>query len=258
MSVRLPAPSVAPHRQPPRRARQPRPRAHRQRPPQLRQRLLQLLQPRPRVPGRPLRRGRLPTRRFPSSTTGATCPTDRTARWRAMTGPRHALGSGLLLGSAVDAEADGAPNSAATGDGADEDGVVRLAAPNSPSGGWLDGRAADGNGCRYQVTVNGGSGVLQLWMDFGSGLVPVTVLDAAGALVPGGVLEPGVHMVACDVPARHFQRHEQSLHRGALPPERRGRTACHRPGARRRGRRLHLQLRADRGDDPRLPSDLQR
>ena len=119
-------------------------------------------------------------------------------------GPRHALGSGLLLGSTVDAEADGEPNSSATGDGADEDGVVRLAAPNSPSGGWLDGRAADGNGCRYQVTVNGGSGVLQLWLDFGMGLAPVTILDAAGAPVPGGVLEPGVHTLTCDVPVGTF------------------------------------------------------
>jgi hypothetical protein len=119
-------------------------------------------------------------------------------------GPRHALGSGLLLGSTVDGEVDGQPNSSATGDGADEDGVVRLAAANSPSGGWLDGRAADGNGCRYQVTVNGGSGVLQLWLDFGMGLGPVTLLDAAGAPVPGGVLEPGVHTLTCDVPVGAF------------------------------------------------------
>ena len=39
-------------------------------------------------------------------------------------GARHVLGSGLLLGTTVDAEADGQPNADATGDGADEDGLT--------------------------------------------------------------------------------------------------------------------------------------
>jgi|GEM_PF-1742284 len=117
-------------------------------------------------------------------------------------GPRHVLGAGLLLGDTVDDELDGQPNSSATGDG--DDGVLILPAPNALHGGWLNGLAADGNGCRYQVTIGGGSGVLQLWMDFGAGLAPVSILDADGAALPGGLLAPGVHTVACDVPDGTF------------------------------------------------------
>ncbi len=119
-------------------------------------------------------------------------------------GPRHALGAGLLLGSAVDAEADGQPNETATGDGADEDGVIRLAAPNSPSGGWADGNAAGGDGGKLQVTVNGGPGVAQAWMDFGAGLAPIVLRDIAGDPIPGGVLATGVHTLTCDVPVGTF------------------------------------------------------
>lgn len=43
---------------------------------------------------------------------------------RANNGARHTLGSGLFLGSSVDPDADGQPNATASGDGADDDGVV--------------------------------------------------------------------------------------------------------------------------------------
>ena len=39
-------------------------------------------------------------------------------------GPRHVLGSGLLIGATVDAETDGQESSGASADGADEDGIV--------------------------------------------------------------------------------------------------------------------------------------
>ncbi|MCX6027950.1 MAG: hypothetical protein NT169_01450 [Chloroflexi bacterium] len=119
-------------------------------------------------------------------------------------GPRHVLDAGLLLGSAVDAETDGQPNEMASGDGADEDGVIRLAAPNSPSGGWTDGNATDGDGCKLQVTVSGGPGVAQAWMDFGAGLTPIVLRDVAGDPIPGGVLATGVHTLTCDVPVGAF------------------------------------------------------
>ena len=121
----------------------------------------------------------------------------------AVGGAFHRIVAGFALGRAVDAESDGQPTSGATGDGADEDGVVRRAAPNAAGGGWLNSRAADGDGCRFQVTVTGG-GVVQLWLDFGSGLAPITLLDAAGAPIPFGFLPAGVHTVACDVPAGTF------------------------------------------------------
>jgi len=111
---------------------------------------------------------------------------------------------GFHLGASEDSEGDGQPNSTASGDGADEDGVLRLAAPNSPLGGWTDGNSADGNGCKLQVTVAGGAGVVQAWLDFGAGLEPVVLRDAAGVPVPGGSFNPGTHIVTCDVPLGTF------------------------------------------------------
>jgi hypothetical protein len=82
--------------------------------------------------------------------------------------------------------------------------VLRLAAPNSPSGGWTDGNAADGNGCKLQVTVAGGAGVVQAWLDFGAGLEPVVLRNGDGAPIPGGSFNPGIHIVTCDVPLGTF------------------------------------------------------
>ena len=69
-------------------------------------------------------------------------------------GARHVLGSGLLLGATVDAEADGQPDASAAGDGADEDGVTfaALQAGTSPT-----------------ITVTAvvpGTAVLNGWIDF--------------------------------------------------------------------------------------------
>lgn len=119
-------------------------------------------------------------------------------------GPLHMIVYGFHLGASEDSEADGQPNSTATGDGADEDGVLRLAAPNSPSGGWTDGNAADGNGCKLQVTVAGAAGVVQAWLDFGAGLAPVVLRDVAGAPIPGGNFSPGRQIITCDVPVGTF------------------------------------------------------
>ncbi len=119
-------------------------------------------------------------------------------------GALHRIVAGFKLGDAVDSENDGQLGSAATGDGADEDGVSRLAAPNSTAGGWTDGNAADGNGCRLQIIVGGGPGIVQAWLDFGSGLEPVVLRDAAGAPIPGGSFAAGTHTVSCDVPIGTF------------------------------------------------------
>ena len=119
-------------------------------------------------------------------------------------GPLHMIVYGFHLGANEDSEADGQPNSTATGDGADEDGVQRLAAPNSPSGGWTDGNAADGNGCKLQVTVAGAAGVVQAWLDFGAGLEPVVLRDAAGVPIPDGSFSLGTQIVTCDVPVGTF------------------------------------------------------
>lgn len=119
-------------------------------------------------------------------------------------GALHRIVAGFQFGATIDSESDGQPDSTATGDGADEDGVIRLAAPNSASGGWADGNAADGNGCRLQITIGGGPGVVQAWLDFGSGLASVVLRDAAGVPIPGGSFAPGAHVVTCDVPVGTF------------------------------------------------------
>jgi len=124
--------------------------------------------------------------------------------WLGSGGALHRIVAGFQLGATIDSESDGQPDSTATGDGADEDGVVRLAAPNSAAGGWTDGNAADGNGCRLQITVIGGPGVVQAWLDFGSGLESVVLRDATGAPIPGGAFATGAHVVTCDVPVGTF------------------------------------------------------
>ncbi len=113
----------------------------------------------------------------------------------------HPLGS-LRLGANVTSEAGSQPGQYADGDA--DDGVLRLAAPNSPAGGWTDGLAADGDGCRMEITVTDGPGVVQAWLDFGSGLAPIVLRDAAGTPIADGVLNTGTHIVTCDVPAGTF------------------------------------------------------
>ncbi len=113
----------------------------------------------------------------------------------------HPLGS-LRLGANVTSEAGAQPGQTADRDA--DDGVLRLAAPNSPAGGWTDGLAADGDGCRLEIAVTNGPGVVQAWLDFGSGLQPIVLRDAAGTPIPDGTLATGTHIVTCDVPAGTF------------------------------------------------------
>ena len=69
-------------------------------------------------------------------------------------GARHVLGSGLLLGATVDPEPDGQPGVAATGDGADEDGVAF-------------GTLLAGSSAPITVTaVVPSTAVLNAWIDF--------------------------------------------------------------------------------------------
>ena len=113
----------------------------------------------------------------------------------------HPVGN-LRLGANVTSEAGAQPGQYADGDA--DDGVQRLSAPNSPAGGWTDGRAADGDGCRLEIAVTNGPGVVQAWLDFGGGLAPIVLRDAAGTPIPGGTLASGTHIVTCDVPAGTF------------------------------------------------------
>ena len=120
-------------------------------------------------------------------------------------GPRHVIGD-LYLGACIDAEADGQPNSAATGDdnGAsgytvgscatvndDEDGVT----PASP---WTNGP----NGGAVTVTANQ-SGYLCAWFDFGSasGSAPDGVFDT----FVSQPVSAGGQSVPFDIPAGTFE-----------------------------------------------------
>ena len=72
-------------------------------------------------------------------------------------GARHVVNSqtNLYLGSTIDTEINGAPSADASGDGADEDGVI-------PLGVWQEGT----NGGAVQVTVGAGTGWLVGFVDF--------------------------------------------------------------------------------------------
>lgn len=123
----------------------------------------------------------------------------------ASNGPRHVIGD-LYLGACIDAEADGQPNAAATGDdtGAsgytvgtcatvndDEDGVT-------PVGPWKNG--VDGG--EVTVTANG-DGHLCAWFDFGSasGSAPDGIFDT----FVSQPVSAGGQSVAFDIPAGTFE-----------------------------------------------------
>lgn len=124
---------------------------------------------------------------------------------RSQNGPYHLLNvNELKLGGNVDSEDDGQPNAAAVGD-TNEEGVTREDADNAAaSSGWRNGNATDGNGGKVTVDVSGGTGILQLWMDFGSGLEPVTLRDENGNVIPDGELGPGTHTITFDIPLGTF------------------------------------------------------
>ncbi len=124
-------------------------------------------------------------------------------------GPRHQLGGALKLGGAVQSEPDASPNSDATGDGSEEDGVTRQ---NGPAGnGWSEGTVASGNGGGISIDIQGGSGVPQVFTDMGGGaLSEVTLRDASGnpLTMP---LAAGVHQAYFDIPANTFTTNNNAI-----------------------------------------------
>jgi len=133
-------------------------------------------------------------------------------------GAQHLTVNGLRLGNSVDSEADGVPSPTASGDdGAyayasvdDEDGVVRQPGLGGSvnNGGWTDGTVASGNGGRLDITITDisvgtSSGVPQVFMDFGSGMVEVTLRNSTGTVLAMPLVE-GTHSVYFDIPAGTF------------------------------------------------------
>lgn len=97
---------------------------------------------------------------------------------------RHALTNDLKLGATVDSEADGQPTANASGDGADEDGVLfpaalTVCAPNA-------------------ITVNASAdGVLNAWIDYAGNGDFADFDDQAITALP---ISPGSHEVTIAVP----------------------------------------------------------
>lgn len=137
----------------------------------------------------------------------------------ASSGPSHIASSGLYLGACVDGEADGQPNSGATGDdanvgsdtsgtcavaGDDEDGVTRVGGA-AGTGKWTDGTVASGNGGAVQVIITAGSGCLGAFLDLApsGSLTAVTLRDSGGTAVVQP-LAVGTHTLYFDVPGGTF------------------------------------------------------
>ena len=124
-------------------------------------------------------------------------------------GPQHRTGP-LRLGGSVDAEGDGTHSGTAVGDDNDfspddEDGVTRQPSltGGGTHGGWTNGTAASFNGGHLQIEITGGSGVPQVFVDFGSGLTEVTLRDMFGNPLTMPLAE-GTHDVYFDIPAGTF------------------------------------------------------
>jgi hypothetical protein len=104
-------------------------------------------------------------------------------------GPRHSS-NGLILGSLIDFENNGQPNADATGDDLagidDEEGVVR------PSN-WTQGAG----GGPIDVTVTGGDGCLNGWIDWGNDGSMATSGDKVFSKTP---VTTGVNHFTIDVP----------------------------------------------------------
>ena len=127
-------------------------------------------------------------------------------------GPSHLIG-GPLLGSAVDAEANGQPNAVATGDGADEDGVhfvellmvgqtAQVEVTSSPGGGVLDffvdfngnGQYGDDPAEVFQAALNGGTETIQVLVP-GNAVAGITFarfrISSGGNLGPLALAQDG-------------------------------------------------------------------
>ncbi|GEM_PF-838937 len=117
-------------------------------------------------------------------------------------GPRHIVPASptLYLGTAPDAETNGAPTSDASGDGADEDGVTF-------TGVWGNGTfindgsgAADGSGGSVEVNVTG-SGWLIGWIDFNR---DGDFTDSGEMILSQSVTTGSGQQFGFDVPANTF------------------------------------------------------
>ncbi len=110
---------------------------------------------------------------------------------KASVGAAHTINGTLFLGSSVDKEQDGQPNSTATGDGADEDGVV-----------FLTSFEADPtrNLPAYVDVTSSGAGKVDMWLDLNRN----GQFDHATEHLGGGIsfnVTPGTNRLFFTIPA---------------------------------------------------------
>ncbi len=109
----------------------------------------------------------------------------------ASNGPRHTIVSGFSLGATVDAEVDGQPNAAATGDGADEDGVTL------PAGNLFKACTTQGLTVNLTNTAGIATPKLDAWIDFdGDG----TFDNPRDHVVVSAALVSGANTINVNVP----------------------------------------------------------
>lgn len=132
-------------------------------------------------------------------------------------GPRHIIGGGLFLGSAVDAEVNGQPEAAALGDDAngpgrdvivdDEDGITFLSALNV------------GATRQFRVKTSG-VGKLDAWIDFnrdGTFSASEKLVGASGLSVPAGFSTVSFNIPNSASPGQTFARFRLSGTGGLSP-----------------------------------------
>ncbi len=108
----------------------------------------------------------------------------------ASTGAEHSIVAGLQIGATIDAEADGQPNAAANGDGADEDGVT------IPT--LVDGDALTLNPIVTNTT--GSAANLVCWIDYnGNGTFELG--ESGTATVPNGTNAAAIAVVMPAIPS---------------------------------------------------------
>ncbi|WP_145457738.1 GEVED domain-containing protein [Gimesia panareensis] len=106
-------------------------------------------------------------------------------------GPWHDLKGGLTLGATIDQDVDGQPTPDASGDGADDDGIVFL----DPQGNPTNGISITDNTVKIDVIASG-EGYLQGWIDFnGNG-----TWEASEQIFTDQFLTAGSNPLTFDVP----------------------------------------------------------
>lgn len=106
-------------------------------------------------------------------------------------GPWHDLKGGLTLGATIDQDVDGQPTPDASGDGADDDGIVFLDPQDNPT----NGISITDNSVTIEVEVSG-DGYLQGWVDFnGNG-----TWEASEQIFTDEFLTAGTHQLTFNVP----------------------------------------------------------